>query len=67
MLTMLKAVLKKQLFEALMGMFSSRNGKKRRSSKGAMIGYAVLMIYAVLAVGALFWFAYLRGAAHDKK
>ncbi|MBQ7949180.1 MAG: hypothetical protein IJ284_05400 [Clostridia bacterium] len=50
---MLKVLMKKQLLETLAFFLQGKNGKRR--SNGALIGFAVLMVYAFGAVGAMFW------------
>lgn len=53
---MLKTLLKKQLYELGKTMFS-RNaaGKKKKASKGAIIGFALLMVYAYGVIAVMFY------------
>lgn len=50
---MLKTLLKKQILETTAFLFTARNGKRR--AKGATIGFALLLVYAFVAIGANFW------------
>ncbi len=50
---MLKALFKKELLAAMAFFLQGKDGKRR--SKGAAVGFAVLMVYAFGAVGAMFW------------
>ncbi len=50
---MLKALLKKQFLESVAFLFSGKDGKRR--SKGKLLAFSALMIYAFGAVGFMFW------------
>lgn len=51
---MLKALLKKQFYEMTAFLFISNKTGKRRQPK-ALLGFVLLMLYAVGAIGYLFW------------
>lgn len=51
---MLKPLLKKQFLETVAVVFYGKDGKRR--SPLALVGFALLMLYAFGAVGAMFWF-----------
>ena len=50
---MIKALLKKQWLAAMSFLLQGKDGKRR--SKAATVGFAVLMLYGLGAMGALFW------------
>lgn len=50
---MIKALLKKQFLETAAFFLQGKDGKRR--SKGAIVGFALLMIYGFGAMGAMFW------------
>ena len=50
---MLKALMKKQLLAVLAFFTQGKNGKRRAPM--ATLGFAVLMIYAIAAMGIMFW------------
>ena len=50
---MLKALLKKQFLESVAFLFSGKDGKRR--SKGKLLAFSALMLYAFGAIGFMFW------------